>query len=658
MKKIFCISAALALLAATVSCEKGVVETDFTPNETPMVPVTLTGTIPETRVSLDGVTPKWTAGDPIAVFTTDGTLCPAFSADQGGSTTTFSGTKPDGSTLGFALYPYSSSASCSGGSYTFTLPAEQDGTLGSAVMAAQVPAGEGEMVFSNLCTVVKVHIPAGMKITKIEILRSDRVSGSFSVNGSTLAVTPAAAPSGADRHVVASKSAGWTNEDVYLSVLPSSSKQLELLLTNAAGKMALVSKTLKTDFSAGHLKNATVPSGLNFSDVAKIGASTASQNYASTTQPDKPQIKNAGFEDWLDNDNLPKYWNSFQTFENGGKLLTKTLLANGYSSSNRQVKKSTDKRPGTSGSYSCRIWARSIAGLATAQGNLTTGRVYASNTSAAGTGNYNYTDQDGYATVNGFQNPFHMDFTGRPDSLSVWIKFVPKGSDSNHPYVKIEAILHDKVDYKSGYNSSDCTGGTHHIGEASNPTISGTGSNWSHFVLPFEYDYSTTPSFVLINIATNSYPGGGTANDEMYIDDIEMIYNLCNLRTDANGWATLYLNYAALVPSGATAYYVKEVAGGYASLVAIPAGQVIPKNTAVLVKGSAHTTYAFNGRASDIKGKTVATVAGNLLQGTLTQISKPSGTCRVLSSESTSSMAAFGTFTGSTIAANTAWLTQ
>ena len=144
----------------------------------------------------------------------------------------------------------------------------------------------------------------------------------------------------------------------------------------------------------------------------------------------------------------------------------------------------------------------------------------------------------------------------------------------------------------------------------------------------------------------------------MYIDDIEMIYNLYNLRTDANGWATLYLNYAAPVPSGVTAYYIKKVAGGYAEQTAIPAGQIIPANTGILVKGSANTTYAFNGSAADITGKTVATVAGNLLQGTAVQISKPSGTCRVLSSESTASMAAFGAFTGSQIAANTAWLTQ
>ena len=144
----------------------------------------------------------------------------------------------------------------------------------------------------------------------------------------------------------------------------------------------------------------------------------------------------------------------------------------------------------------------------------------------------------------------------------------------------------------------------------------------------------------------------------MYIDDIEMIYNLYKLRTDSNGWATLCLGYNALIPSGVTAYYVTEVTGGYARLTAIPSGQVLPKETAVLVKGSANAAYDFNGRGTDVQNKTVATVGGNLLRGTTKSNSRPSGTCRVLSSESTASMAAFGAFTGSTIAANTAWLTQ
>ncbi len=665
MKKIYCISAALALVFATVSCEKRVVETDFTPDETPMVPVTLTGSIPETRVSLDGVTPKWTAGDQLAVFTTDGTLCPAFTADQGGSsTTTFSGTKPDGSFLGFAIYPYSNSIAQSGSNYTLTLPATQDGTLGSAMMAAQVPAGEGEMVFSNLLTLVKVTIPSGISLKRIELQRSDRVSGSFTVNGSTLAVTPAASPAEADRSVVVEKASGLTGV-VYLSVLPSTSKQIDLLLTRSDGKMALVSKTLETAYVAGHLKKATIPSGLTFCDVAKIGASTASQQYATTSQPSKPQMINGSFDDWHVNGSVTPYrWNSFYKAAGG-------YASFAYDSDNPQVAKSTDKRPGSTGQYSCMIWARRIKVDflihidAVAQGNLTTGRINAGGTSATDYNQYNFTDIDGYATYASKRdtNYFYSPFTARPDSLSIWVKFVPHKSDTSH--AKVQAILHTNKDYISGYYQNSPA--SQKVAEASDMTITTTYNSWKRLSIPYKYNLTSNPSFILVNISTNAFPGGGNADqgskggnnaDKLYVDDIEMIYNLYNLRTNANGWATLYLNYATPVPSGVTAYYIKTVAGGFAELTAIPAGQVIPAHTGVLIKGSANTTYAFNGSAADIKNKTVATVTGNLLQGTTTAISKPAGTCRVLSSESTSSMAAFGAFTGSTIAANTAWLTQ
>lgn len=661
MKKMLLISGTLAAMMATVSCEEKVVETDFTQEETLMVPVTLNASFSDTedepvsRATLSGLSPFWTAGDRIAVFTTDGTLCPAFTADQGGSkTTTFSGSKPDGSTLAFALYPYSE-GTCSGGNYSFSLPATQDGTLSCAVMAAKIPAGEEAMSFSNLCTVVKVHIPSGLSVSQIELLRDDRVSGSFTVNGSTLDVTPASSPTDADKRVVVKKASGtFTNEDVLISVLPSSSKTLELILTNSAGKTALVSKDLSAAYTAGRIKNlGSVPTNLTFSDIAKIGASTASQQYAIATQPDftEWQIENNGFENWLGT-SLPYHWNSFLTA--GGTWAS-------FVKNNGQVKQSTDRRPGSAGSYSCAIWAKDVT-FAIAQGNLTTGRVIAGSTSATNKNNYNQTvlGSSAYVTVNGTRNPLNMPFTYRPDSLSVWIKFIPNGTDSQHPYAKVQAILHTDVEYIAGYAQNTYTSTpTARIGEASDATITQTNSSWKRLSIPFDYFYETTPSYILINIATNAYPGGGHADDYLYVDDIEMIYNLYNLRTDSNGWATLYLNYAALVPSGATAYYINKVAAGYARLVAIPAGQVIPKNTAVLVKGSANTTYAFNGRyLEDIKGKTVATVSGNLLQGTLTQVSKPSGTCRVLSSESTSSMAAFGAFTGSTIAANTAWLAQ
>lgn len=657
MKRIVFVAVCIAAISAA-SCQKIDTQDGALQYEPSMVPASVKASIADTRVTLDGVSPKWEAGDRIALFTTDGTLCPAFTTQDSGSSATFSGTKPDGSTLSFAVYPYSAAVSASSGSFTVTVPAEQDGTIASAVMVA--PAGD-ELMFSNLLSVIKFNVPSSLGVRRVEIISDGAVSGNFTVNGSTLAVTAPSSPTDAARKVAAVSTSGFSG-DVLVSMIPSTSKRLQMVLTNASGKVALVSKDLGSAMSGGRIKNlGSVPSGLSFGDVALIGSSTSSQVSSSSSQPSKPQIKNGGFETWtIDGENLPNNWNSFQTFQTGG-ILASLLKSQGYDSNNRQVKRSTDIRPGSAGSYSCRIWSRSTWGVV-AQGNLTTGRVYASNTSAAGEGNYNYTDQDGSTVVNKnvstTPNPFHMDFTGKPDSMVVWMKFTQKGTDTKHPYGKVEAILHDKVDYKSGYNAKDCTGGTHHIGEASTKDLTATGS-WKRLSLPFVYDdRSSAVSFVLINFTTNSYPGGGAVNDEMIIDDIEMVYNLYNIRTSSTGWATLYLDYDALIPSGATVYYVKNVACGYAGLVEIPAGQLIPARTAVLVKGNANTVYSFNGRETDIEGKSAAAVSGNLLKGTLTSMSRPGGICRVLSAESSTSMAAFGDFTGSTIAAHSAYLTQ
>ena len=652
MKKIISMLAcAAAILAA--SCEKNAAETDIPSQEPVMVPASVTATIADTKVSLSGVSPQWSKNDQIAVYTTDGYKC-TFTTQDSGSTASFSGTKPEGSTLAFAVYPANSAVSVFSGNYTLSVSAEQDGTINSAVMAAKAGSAGDTFAFENLSCVVKLNIPSSLNVRKVELVSDSALSGSFTANGNTLAVTAPSSPADDAKSVSVSKSSALSG-DVFLSIIPSGTKNLQMILTNASGKCVLISKDLGSALAKGHIKNlGSVPSSVTFSDVAKIGSSTSSQSYASATQPGKPQITNGDFETWtLDGEHLPNNWNSFQTIETGGLI----NLYSPYDSKNRQVKRSTDKRPGTSGSYSCSIWSKTIAGVV-AQGNLTTGRIYASNISATGTGNYNYTDQDGSKTINGKSNPFHMDFTGKPDSLDVWVKFSPNGTDDKHPYAKIEVILHDKVDYKSGYNASDCTGGSHKIAEATNMSIAKTNGNWIRLSIPFSYGYSTTPSFALINIATNAYPGGGNVNDYLYIDDIVMVYNLYNLKTSSTGWATLCLNYDALVPSGATAYIVTKVACGYASLKEIPAGTVIPKNTGVLVKGSANTTYAFNGSASDINGKTKASVSGNLLKGTTVSTSKPSGTCRVLSSESSSSLAAFGAFTGSTIAANTAYLAQ
>ncbi len=363
---------------------------------------------------------------------------------------------------------------------------------------------------------------------------------------------------------------------------------------------------------------------------------------------ERPQITNGDFESWtFDGENLPDYFNSFQTADGG-------YASYGYSSSNRQVKRSTDTRPGSSGRYSCLIWSRQISFLwikVIAQGNMTTGRIHAGGSSATDADNYNYSDRDGSNTKNGFTNPCAMPFTGRPDSLVAWVKFVPNGTDSSHPYAKVAAIIHDDCDYRDIYNQTFDQSKL--VATAANNTIAKT-NGWKRISVPFVYTgNSAQPKYILLSAATNAYPGGGHENDQLFIDDIQLIYQPTSfdLSIPSQGWASMYVDFPVKVPSGCTAYYVTELVAGYAKMTAIEAGSTIPAKTAVIVKGTAGTTASFVRSPSR-----PVTVSGNILKGTVSDESCGSRKVLVLSSGSEPGRALFAPLKGTTLAANKAYI--
>lgn len=236
---------------------------------------------------------------------------------------------------------------------------------------------------------------------------------------------------------------------------------------------------------------------------------------------DQPQVPNGDFESWtFDGENLPDNWNSFQT-------ATGTLAGMGYSSNNRQVKRSTDVRPGSNGQYSCSIWARSVFGVA-AQGNLTSGRVHAGSTSAANKANYNYTDREGAASANGKVGvPCAMPFTGRPSAVKVWVKYVQGGTGyGDYNKAKFSAIIHSDADYISyGLPENDTPENKALVVASAVKEIEYDGGKWVELTIPFEYtNNAVEPAYIQINASTNAYPGKGKANDYLYIDDIEMVY--------------------------------------------------------------------------------------------------------------------------------------
>ena len=356
-----------------------------------------------------------------------------------------------------------------------------------------------------------------------------------------------------------------------------------------------------------------------------------------------PQITNGDFETWtFDGANLPNYFNSFQTADGLFSGLA-------YDKNNRQVKRSTDKRPGSPGSYSCSIWSRKVSGVV-AQGNLTTGRVHAAAMSATGKNNYNYSDRDGSNTSNGVKNPCAMPFTGKPDSLVVWVKFAPSGTDSSHPYAKVTATIHSDFDYIDGY--AQTSDSKYVVATAVNMTIAKTNGKWKRLSIPFNYkNNGAQPKYILLSAATNAYPGGGNENDYLYLDDITLVYKQTyQLSIPSQGWATLCLDFNAKAPAGAKVYTVTELVAGYAKLQEIPAGSIIPANTGVLVRSDA-SSVTFESSIMD-----PMSVSGNLLKGRTTAGSCQAGQYYVLSPASTKERAVFGLYQGTSLAANKAYI--
>ena len=356
----------------------------------------------------------------------------------------------------------------------------------------------------------------------------------------------------------------------------------------------------------------------------------------------RPQINNGDFETWtFDGVNLPNYFNSFQTADG-------TWSGTAYSSSNRQVQRSSDTRPGSTGSFSCSIWSRKVWGV-NAQGNLTTGRVHAGGTSATSNKNYNYSDRDGSNTRNGFTNPCAMPFTGKPDSLVVWVKFVPNGTDSKHPYAKVTATIHDDFDYIDGYENTSPQ--SHVVATAINMTIARTNS-WKRLSIPFRYtNNGAQPRYILLSAATNAYPGGGNENDYLYLDDITLVYNQSHtLGIPSQGWASLCLDFPAAVPADAKVYIVTGLVAGYAKLQEIPAGSVIPAHTGVIVRSDASSVRFDSSVMNPVD------VSGNILEGSTSATSCQAGQYYVLSPASTKDRAAFGCHQGTTLAPNKAYI--
>ena len=233
------------------------------------------------------------------------------------------------------------------------------------------------------------------------------------------------------------------------------------------------------------------------------------------------QLENAGFEEWESN-TLPKGWNTYETVTGD--------FANTAKSSN-QCKQGV----GHSGNFSMVAVSREINAFITkviANGIVTSGVINAGSMTATNSNNNNQ-------TVAG-DDAKSMSFKGRPDSVVAWIKAVPKSSSH---FGRFYVILHDNCNFQDpGGDWSN----VYAVAGVNPPASSG----WVRYSCPFFYAEQThdvvsqkdektefyhtpkrkisgndRPSYVLATISTNYKAAVGSAGDEIYVDDIEMIYN-------------------------------------------------------------------------------------------------------------------------------------
>ena len=228
-------------------------------------------------------------------------------------------------------------------------------------------------------------------------------------------------------------------------------------------------------------------------------------------------IPNGDFETWTyDGEDMPNYWNSNATSD--GSLAAM--------SGGKQLKRSTDVRPGSSGQYSCSIWSKSTMGVINI-GILTSGRIHFGSMSSTNNANYIYSDRDGSNTKNNFTNPCAMPFTGKPTAIKVWVKYVQGGTGyGNYATAKFSATIHGDADYVA-YNLAEHDNDDNKalVVASAEQEIAYNNGEWEQITIPFNYtDNDVAPAYILINAYTNAYPGKGKANDYLYIDDIELEY--------------------------------------------------------------------------------------------------------------------------------------
>lgn len=289
------------------------------------------------------------------------------------------------------------------------------------------------------------------------------------------------------------------------------------------------------------------------------------------------QFENPGFEQWDGGSaDEPTGWNSYPSANCSISLGCSTAKA-------KKHERSTDTRPGSTGSYSCKIYAKSILGVV-ANGALTSGQMELASLSMSSNSNGNRT-----ITTN---NDFNHRLNAMPDSIVFWAKAV---NASNTSLSCCHLYIHDNYNLKDPLAGNSGTEYLQHIvGKVPSYDFTNEGSTWKRHSTPINYEgcTCTDPQFILITFSTNKNAGEGSGGDALYIDDIELIYNANLSSIKVNGTNIPNFN------ENTTDYYVNVECGATNYISAVTASPRASYSTSLSADGKTATITVTHGDKS------------------------------------------------------------
>ena len=244
---------------------------------------------------------------------------------------------------------------------------------------------------------------------------------------------------------------------------------------------------------------------------------------------DNYQLPNSGFEDYR-TEQISKLNESYQKVTvdveeplNWHSFASATgdyaQAANAFSDAHTYS--STVVRQNSTSKKSLLLTSTSVFGI-TANGTITTGRMQAGDYDAANTKNCAFLSTDSTST-DSHGDPFYALMDGTPDSIAVWVKFKQGTPNAEHPYATISAAITDGTYYQDPQDKVY----TNVVATAKNAQIASNNFEWQRIVVPFKYnDNDVKAKAMLVTISTNADPGQGSDNDNLYVDDISLVYGI------------------------------------------------------------------------------------------------------------------------------------